>query len=143
MPKLIAAIKHDYPQFTIKQGPRFCWKPPKTIIYEPEIAYPPLYFALQTLHELGHAVSGHKHYKTTVERLKIESEAWSAAKTLFKKYQKSGVLPKDWTFDEDFAEGELDTYRNWLHTKPTCKSCGLTMYQTKDGAFHCPHCDSL
>ena len=141
MQKLIAAIKEDYPDFTIKQGSRFCWKPPKTIIYEPETAYPPAHFALLTLHELGHAVSGHKDYKTTVERLKIESEAWCAARRLFKNYQKRGILPKNWTFNEEFIEQELDTYRGWLHLKTTCKTCGLTMYQTKDGTFHCPRCD--
>ena len=32
-------------------------------------------FGLLTLHELGHALSKHKHYTCSVERVKIESEA--------------------------------------------------------------------
>ncbi len=139
---LLSQIAHDYPDFTLKPGARFTWKPPKTIVYEPETAYPPLYFALLTLHELGHAVSKHKDYKTTVERLKIESEAWSAARRLFIKYQKSDILPANWAWDTDFVENHLDTYRDWLHTKTTCKTCGLTMYQTPDGSYHCPFCDT-
>ena len=140
--QLLSQIAHDYPELTLKAGSRFTWKPPRTIIYEPIGTYSPLYFALQTLHELGHAASGHKDYQTTVERLKIESEAWSAARKLFLKYQKTGILPADWSWDEDFAESKLDTYRNWLHTKTTCKTCGLTMYQTTDGIYHCPLCDN-
>ena len=60
----------------------------------------------------------------------MEVEAWEKAREL------CGVL-----VDEELIESELDTYRDWLHQKSRCPKCGLTRFQTPDGAFHCPKCD--
>ena len=117
-------------------------------------------FALLTLHELSHGLCGHKDYHTHVERLKIESAAWQRAKTILKNYQKSAasllqspqknirnsgqalqsVLP---SWDQDFVEDSLDTYRDWLHGKSRCRKCGLTCYQDASGQYHCPFCDTF
>ena len=97
-------------------------------------------FALLALHELGHALCGHKDYSTHVQRLKIESEAWERAKTVFSKYQIMADAPE---WDEDFVQAEMDTYRDWLHTKSRCKKCGLTRYQTENGEYHCPRCENF
>ena len=117
-------------------------------------------FGLLTLHELGHALSGHKDYIVDVQRLKIESEAWERAKTVYAKYAKRAkmgtkikheqdgmkgddlqeILPE---WDEDFVQEKLDTYRGWLHAKSHCKKCGLTRYQTDDGEYYCPRCESF
>lgn len=123
-------LKLDYPEFQFKDGPKFSWRPPKTIFFGPQEDKD----YLLALHELGHALSGHTSFNTDIQRIKIESEAWEKARTLCNKYN----IP----YDEDFAEAQLDTYRDWLHTKSTCKTCGLTMYQTKDGFYHCPQCES-
>lgn len=122
------------------------------------IGPPQPFFALQTLHELGHAICGHKDYTTHVKRLKIESEAWQTAKTVLKKYYNKAktlqenpkttatgnklmeILPK---WDDNYMEDCLDSYRDWLHTKSKCKKCGQTRYQTKDGEYHCPFCDTF
>ena len=122
-------LKLDFPEFNFKDGPKFLWRPPKTIVFGPaeENDY------LLALHELGHALSGHTSFDTDIRRLKIESEAWNKARDLCQKYNIE--------YDEDFAEAQLDTYRNWLHTKSKCKTCGLTCYQTPNGKYHCPHCD--
>ena len=63
----------------------------------------------------------------------MEVEAWEEAKKLCAKYKIA--------IDEDLIEGELDTYRDWLHQKSRCPLCGLTRFQTPDGAFHCPKCE--
>ena len=116
-------------------------------------------FALLALHELGHALCRHEDYIVDIERIRIESEAWERAKTVFLKYremvdegvknddEKSGekwnlaeILPE---WDEDFVQEKLDTYRDWLHTKSHCKKCGLTCYQTESGEYHCPRCDNF
>ncbi len=126
---LINQLKADFPQFSFKNGKKFSFRPPKTIIigpYEPQAE-------LLLLHELGHATLDKNTFKTDVERLKIESEAWNKAKSL------AHDLKID--FDEDFAEGKLDSYRNWLHQKSLCKKCRLTRFQTEDGEYHCPYCD--
>ena len=134
-------LKAEFPCFSWHLGNRFKYRPPKTIIIDKNMAIPFPYFAILTLHELGHALSGHKYYKTHIERLRIESEAWQRAKIEIKNHknwQKLGIK-----YDEDFAETELDSYRDWLHQKSKCKKCGLTRYQTTDGIYHCPNCDDL
>lgn len=111
-------------------------------------------YALLTLHELGHALCKHKDYKVDVQRIKIESEAWERAKTVFLKYRDlafneddsvrdeklASILPE---WDEDFVQDKLDTYREWLHIKSKCKKCGLTCFQTEDGKYHCPRCEAF
>ncbi len=132
-------LKDEYPEFSWRLGGRFKYKPEKTIFIDGIEPIPMPYFALLTLHELGHALSHHIDYKTDVERLRIESEAWQRAKhelEAHSKWQAYGI-----EYDEDFVEGELDSYRDWLHQKSKCKKCGLTRYQTVDGIYHCPGCE--
>ena len=138
----IEALKQEFGQFSFVSGPRFKWKPPKTVYFEQNSTYPLQYFALLTLHELGHALCSHKDYKTDVERLKIESEAWQRAKCLISEHQ-NWQKTYGITYDEDFAESELDSYRDWLHRRSKCRNCGLTRFQTEDGLYHCPNCDLL
>ena len=63
----------------------------------------------------------------------MEVEAWEKARELAGIYK----IP----IDEELIEGELDTYRDWLHQKSRCPNCGLTRFQTPDGVFKCPKCD--
>lgn len=133
-------LKDTYPDFSWKIGSRFKYKPEKTIFIDENCPAPWPYYALLALHELGHGLSKHKDYKTDVERLRIESEAWQRAKREIESH-------KNWqseygvSYNEDFAEAELDSYRDWLHNKSKCKKCGLTRFQTEDGHYHCPNCD--
>ena len=64
----------------------------------------------------------------------MESEAWEKAKELASYY--------DVEMNEDLVQDELDTYRNWLHKKSRCPNCGLTRFQTSDGLYHCPQCNT-
>ena len=132
----VKKLVQDYPQFRFRfNSKRFSYRN-STIFIGP----PQPFFALQTLHELGHALCHHKDYTTSVSRLKIECEAWERAKTAYLE------LPdhlKTFPWDEEYIEDSLDTYRAWLHTKSTCKNCGLTCYQTEDGVYHCPRCENF
>ncbi|MBR5408862.1 hypothetical protein IK112_02870 [Candidatus Saccharibacteria bacterium] len=153
---------HDYPQFRFclnqkRFSFRFANPPAKSTIF---VGPPQPYFALQTLHELGHALCGHQDYHTHIERLKIESAAWQRAKTVLKNYKSKAkslqqssdpsvklsgknlakILP---AWNQDYTEDSLDTYRDWLHAKSKCKKCGQTCYQTRDGKYHCPFCDTF
>ena len=127
---LVEKLQADFPQFNFKCGTRFSFRFPKTIQYPAELSN---YFDLELLHELGHATLGHRDFPTDIKRLKMESDAWEQARFYARQYKVE--------IDEDFIESELDTYRDWLHTKSKCKKCGLTRFQTPDGAYHCPHCD--
>lgn len=129
----ITKLQQDHPDLKFKFGPRFSFRPPRTIIIGPlteELS--PLHFQLLLLHELGHALSGHFDYHTDIERLRIEAEAWDKAKKISSFYQ----IP----YDQDFAESQLDSYRDWLHQKSLCKTCQISRYQTPDGIYHCPNC---
>ncbi len=127
----LAKIKSDFPEFRFIDGVRFSFRPPKTIVVGPKEPND----SLLLLHELGHALSGHRSFDTEVGRMKMEREAWDKARELTPKY---GV-----GYDEELVEGELDTYRDWLHKKTRCPKCGLTRFQTPDGKYHCPRCENF
>lgn len=124
-------VLNDHAEIQVRMGRKYAFRPPKTIVVGP---FEPSY-QLLFLHELGHAISSHHNYKTDVERLKIEVEAWSNARKLAKFY---GV-----EIDEESIQSELDTYRDWLHQKSRCPKCGLTRFQTPDLVYHCPLCDQI
>ena len=127
--KSLQSIISAFPNFTYKNGKKFAYAPPKTIVIGP----PEPRSDLLLLHELSHAILKHKSFKMDAERLRIESEAWNKAKEL--------AFSLSIPFDEDFAESKLDSYRDWLHQKSLCKSCGLTRFQAKNGKYYCPRCD--
>lgn len=129
---LIKRIKDDYPEYTFKIGKKFSFRPPRTICLGPDESSP--FTELLILHEVAHAVLGHRNFRTDIERLRMEVAAWEKARELATEY---GV-----DFDEELAQNELDSYRDWLHKKSRCPSCGLTRFQDADG-YHCPRCENL
>ncbi len=128
--EFVKKIQNSYPNFVFRAGKKFAFRPPKTIIFEDV----PDGEAL-LLHELGHALLGHRDFKTEPERLKMEVAAWEKARELATEYAVE--------IDEELVQAELDTYRDWLHVKSRCPNCGLTRYQTPDGKYHCPRCENL
>jgi hypothetical protein len=128
---LLETLKVDYPNYTFKSGKKFAFTSPRTIVIGPE---QPSYDLL-ILHELAHAILGHKRYTQDIQRIKMERNAWDYVRTsLCKKYNIS--------WNQNFAESELDTYRDWLHRKSLCPTCHLTRVQTPDGIYHCPFCNN-
>ena len=129
--ELLQQLKKDFPNYRFVHGKKFAFRPPRTII----LGAPEPFYGLLTLHELSHAILGHRTFSLDVERLKMESEAWEKARELALRY--------DIKIDDDFIQDKLDTYRDWLHLKSKCKKCGLTCYQTDDGTYHCPRCENF
>lgn len=127
----LSLLAKDYPTFSFRIGPRSHFHYPRTIVVSPDESH----FSLVALHELAHALLKHQNFSTDVKRLKMESAAWELAKNLAEKYQ----VP----LDEDFIESELDSYRDWLHSRSKCPICGLTRFETPDQKYHCPLCDNL
>ena len=122
-------VLEDYPELRLRMGQKFAFRPPKTIVVGPVEPFSRLLF----LHEVSHAVCGHRSFKMDVERLKMEMEAWEKARELASFYSVRT--------DEDLIQAELDTYRDWLHQKSRCPKCGLTRFQTPDSLYHCPLCE--
>lgn len=129
--RFIERLQRDFPDFKFKEGKKFAFRPPKTIILGPVEPF----YELLALHEVSHAILKHKDFKMDVERLKMENEAWEKAKELAKHYKIE--------INENLIQDELDTYRDWLHQKSRCPKCGLTRFQTPDSQYHCPRCENL
>jgi hypothetical protein len=90
---------------------------------------------LDLLHEVGHAKLGHSHFKTDLELLLQEVEAWRQAKLLSNSY---GI-----TFDNEYQENCLDSYRDWLYYRSTCPLCFCASLQLDNSnAYHCYNCNN-
>lgn len=128
---LLDKLRSDYPNFNFKSGRKFAFRYPNAITIGPPEASDDLLL----LHEVAHAILGHRNYQEDIERVKMECAAWEKAKELAAVY---GVK-----VDEDLIQNELDTYRDWIHKKSRCSRCGLTRFQTPDAKYHCPRCENL
>lgn len=129
--KFIQQLRSDFPEFKFIKGNKFAFRPPKTVVLGPSEPF----WEFLALHEVSHAILKHKTFRMDVERLRMENEAWEKARELALRYNIE--------VNEDLIQDQLDTYRDWLHTKSKCKKCGLTCYQTPDGVYHCPRCENL
>ena len=130
--QFIERIAKDYPQFKFKPGPQEHWSPrTKTITYE--LNGDNLQFGL--LHELAHALLGHDSYRNDFELVKLESQAWQKAAEIGRKY---GVKVSD-----DHIQNCLDTYRDWLHRRSKCPSCGMHALQPNAKSYKCFNCGEI
>lgn len=120
-----------FPEFIYKPGKKFIFRPKKTIYYEEKSSN----FPLLLLHETAHALLKHYSFATSLERLTLERDAWKKTHALCKKFAQP--------FDADFAEKNLDTYRDWLHQKTLCKVCGLTCLELNSESLFCPFCQKV
>lgn len=124
----LKTLKSIYPDFSFKPGKKFFFRPKKSIFYIESNDN----FRLLLLHELSHALLGHFYFSKSIERLQIERDAWDKTRELCKIHN----VP----FDESFAETELNTYRDWLHQKTLCKTCGLSCLEVNSESLYCPFC---
>ncbi|MDB5160678.1 MAG: hypothetical protein JWO96_58 [Candidatus Saccharibacteria bacterium] len=129
----IDKLRSDYPQFNFRPGRQTRWSPrDKTVIYNSSEISQKLKSGL--LHELAHGLLGHSTYNSDFELLKMESEAWTTAAELGRKY---GVKISD-----DYIQTCLDTYRDWLHRRSTCPTCGTHVMQKDATNYQCYNCQT-
>lgn len=127
----IKQLARDYPQFCFKPGQQGHWSPrSKTITYNPQEPSDELYYEL--LHELAHALLGHQTYQSDFELLKLESQAWELAAKIGRKYRIK--------LSEDHIQDCLDTYRDWLHRRSQCPTCGMHVLQKDSSSYKCFNC---
>lgn len=129
----IKDIQELFPQFTFKNSGHFYWSPLEQVIYynDSDISESASW---SLLHELSHAVLGHTTYKTDLELLIMESEAWEQAKEITQTHDISIRI------SDDHIEDCLDTYRDWLHARSTCPTCALVGIQTSAATYTCLNC---
>ncbi len=87
----------------------------------------------QLLHEIAHAELGHRHYTKDVQLLSQEVAAWHLAKVQLASSFNINI-------DEDFAEDQLDSYRDWLHERSKCPQCAQTGIQQTTSIYQCINC---
>lgn len=127
---LLERIQADFSKFSYVETDSFRWSAEsRTIHIDPESQDAGLF----TLHELGHALLGHRTYGPDIELLKMERDAWHYAVTrLAETY---GI-----TVDANLIQDNLDTYREWLHTRSLCPACHMSGLQSTQGAYSCLAC---
>lgn len=118
-----------YPDLTFQPNSKFSWQPSKKmVLYEPGGNYAEL------LHEVGHALLNHQSYARDIELLDMERNAWEKARLL--------ATTLELTISDDFIEDHLDSYREWLHTKSTCITCGETGIEVAKQRYQCLSCQT-
>ena len=124
----LETLKKSYPDFSFKPGRKFLFRPKTSIFYLETNEN----FRLLLLHELSHALLGHFSFDRSLERLQIERDAWEKTRALCEELN----VP----FDNSLAEAELNTYRDWVHQKTLCKTCGLSCLEVSSESLYCPFC---
>jgi predicted RNA-binding Zn-ribbon protein involved in translation (DUF1610 family) len=128
---LVSNVAKDFPQFKFRPGDQEHWSSStKTITFSQTEPFEELSYGL--LHELAHALLGHRDYHSDFELLKLESEAWELATEIGRKYRIK--------LDEDHIQDCLDTYRDWLHRRSTCPTCGVHVLQQNETTYKCFNC---
>lgn len=134
MQVLLHKLAADFPALTFCQGEQSCWSPQeKKIIFMIE-AEDETISIWSLLHEVGHAAQGHTTYHSDFELLQLEAAAWQHAQILADKY--------GYAIDSDHIQDCLDTYRDWLHRRSTCPTCGNRSLQESARQYSCFNCDT-
>lgn len=129
----IDQLSEDFPDYKIVRGKQEHWSPKSnTITFNAQQTPERIRFGV--LHELAHAILKHKNYTSDFELLKMESEAWHLASKIGLKY---GV-----TISEEHIQNCLDTYRDWLHQRSECPTCGVHVLQQDALNYRCFNCGS-
>lgn len=133
--KTLKAIEALTPTVSFKPGKSFYWSPhQQTVVYDASLLdQEPGIWSL--LHETAHASLGHAIYKTDFELLMMEVAAWEHAKKLAKQLNLK--------IDEGHVQDCLDTYRDWLHRRSTCPTCGSVGLQHSSSQYNCHNCNTV
>ncbi len=132
MQELLEQLQADYPDITFVQGDTFYWSPKRhTVNYMPGSTQPDI-AQWSLLHEVSHGILGHERYNSDFELVQLEVEAWQYAKQLAKKY---GIR-----IDPEHVQDCLDTYRDWLHGRASCPTCGTVSAQKDSETYECFNC---
>jgi len=129
---LLVRLQADYDHITVTAGQHFCWAPAsREVVYNIDGHKHSAAWSL--LHEFGHALLDHSSYESDFELVRLEVAAWHKARELAAHY---GIA-----IDKDHIEDCLDTYRDWLHRRSICPTCGCQSLQ-RDGKaeYECFNC---
>lgn len=130
---LIRQLRAAFPKLHFILDPVCRWSPDSRTVYYREITSDDDAFNL--LHEVAHALLGHTSFSSDIELIQKEMQAWMyAVDHLGPRF--SVAIPRE------FAETEIDTYREWIHKRSTCPECGQNGLQIKTETYKCLNCRS-
>lgn len=129
---LVNKLAVDFPEYTFTVGQIFHWSPQeKTIFFDKNV-----FDGAALLHEISHALLGHRDYTRDLELIEMERDAWQyAANELGERYKV--------TIDDATIQDALDTYRDWLHARSTCPSCNAIGLQMSKQLYRCIACHGI
>lgn len=130
--QLLDTIRHDHPELTFVAGDDFSWNPKQACIsYQASDAHG----AERLLHEVAHAVLGHHLYAHDIELIALERDAWQIAQTTLAPQYSLAI-------SDELIQDDLDTYRDWMHARSLCPTCGASGLQIEAAHYRCVVCDS-
>lgn len=130
----LAQIRSDFPDLNFSSSSNFVWSSINKTVYYNEDRLSSETGSWSLLHELGHAVLGHKKYRDDLELLILEVMAWSKAKELAKTYELK--------IDNEYIDNCIETYRNWIHKRSKCYNCDTVSLQSDIDTYICHNCHS-
>jgi hypothetical protein len=135
MADIVKEIQVLLPHIRLEAGDTFFWSPESlTITYNPShISEESGVWAL--LHESAHALLRHSHYDSDFELLSLEVQAWQKAKEI--------AAGLSIAISEEHIQDCLDTYRDWLHQRSTCPTCGTVSIQENQRQYRCHNCNGI
>ena len=126
---LAAKLRTDFPQFLFAAGNDFRWSPPEKTVFFDQTSDD----RASLLHELSHALLRHDDYAKDIQLIEMERDAWQYAKSMLA--DRYSI-----TITDEAVQDALDTYRDWLHARSTCPTCGATGIQAKSHLYRCIAC---
>jgi len=128
-------IIKDFPQFQFIAGKGFMWSPhTKSIVYDAR-RKDSNDGKIALIHEIGHALLGHRLYKYDMELIKIEMDAWDMVRQLAPRY--------NLYVDEQHLARCMATYDIWLTKRATCPDCQNFSLQKGRDEYGCFACGSV
>ncbi len=128
-------IIKDFPQFTFIPGRFFVWSPHNKAIHYDTRRVKGNDGLVALVHEIGHALLGHRIYKFDMQLIQMEMDAWDVARRLAAKY---GLK-----VDEDHIARCVDSYDQWLTKRATCPDCQNFSLQRARDEYGCFACGSV
>lgn len=127
---LIRKLANRFADFRFIAADEAHWSPQThAVYYNPHEAHAEWVL----LHETAHAILEHRQYARDIELLAMERAAWDYA---------IDSLGPDFSIqiDREFAEQQIDSYRDWLHAKSTCPSCQSNGLEVDKHQYTCLQC---
>lgn len=131
---MLNKLRTDFPDIKFVQGDAFYWSPKDNSVTYSQGSTQPSIARWSLLHEVSHGILKHTDYKSDFELMQLEVEAWHYAKGLAKRY--------GFRIDPEHIQDCLDTYRDWLHRRSTCPTCGTVSIQKDPKTYQCFNCQA-